>query len=252
MVRSAGLLLVVLIHHAIDPCNAFTSRVVHASLLSKQRSLERFKEPSGCNTRIHKPTSTVPTTTTHLQASATIVTTAGLILAHVIGGSLGTPIVLRAIKTWYDAIDKPPWTPPNVVFAPVWTILYALMGFAVSRIVIVSSSIPWYRQTSLQLWMVHYGLNILWAPVFFGWKRFRLASVMNFGLLATLAATVYTWWSQAFQLSSLCMIPYALWLTYATVLNIEICRRNPGPYNSARFAVDLDRLQKDAAKNAGL
>lgn len=189
--------------------------------------------------------------TTQLQASPTAIT-AGIVASHVIGGTLGTPVVIRAIKTWYSKIDLPPWTPPNFLFAPVWTTLYAIMGFAVARVVVAAAKVPWYKQTSLQVWVAHYTLNILWAPVFFGLKRFRLAAIMNFGLLATLATTVCKWWAETHKLSVYLMIPYALWLTFATALNVEICRRNPEPYNSARFVEDLDRLQQDAAKKAGL
>ncbi|KAL3809585.1 hypothetical protein ACHAXA_005801, partial [Cyclostephanos tholiformis] len=46
----------------------------------------------------------------------------------------GTPLVLRATKSWYRRISLPAWTPPNSVFGPVWTTLYGLMGLSISRI----------------------------------------------------------------------------------------------------------------------
>ena len=52
----------------------------------------------------------------------------------VVGGPLGTPFVVGAIKTWYRKISLPSWTPPDRIFAPVWTSLYAMMGLATARV----------------------------------------------------------------------------------------------------------------------
>lgn len=182
-----------------------------------------------------------------------MLTTAGLVMTHVVGGALPTPIVVAAIKSWYRQINLPKWTPPDRLFAPVWTVLYASMGCAVARVINSStkSMIPWYRTTSLQLWTVHCILNVSWAPIFFGWKNFRLAAVTNLALLTTLAGTVYGWWNGGHVTSCWLLFPYALWLTFATILNLAICRNNPGPYNNARFVVDLTKLQRDAAVYAG-
>jgi translocator protein len=180
--------------------------------------------------------------------------TAGLVITHVVGGALPTPIVVNAIKSWYRQINLPKWTPPDRLFAPVWPCLYASMGFAVARVINSStkSMIPWYKTTSLQLWTIHFLLNVSWAPIFFGWKNFRLAAATNFALLTTLAGTIYFWWNGGHITSCLLLLPYALWLSFATILNLAICRSNPGPYNNARFVVDLKKLQRNAAVYAGI
>jgi translocator protein len=200
------------------------------------------------------PLPAVPAAAAAVVSAVNNPTTASLVVFHVLGGALGAPVVGRAVRSWYRQIDLPPWTPPDRLFAPVWTILYATMGVAVARVVNSSTKalLPWYRTMSLQIWAVHYVLNILWAPVFFGYQRFRTAATINFALLATLAVTVYQWWQVGHYTSCYLLLPYGLWLSYATALNVAICRRNPGPYNTARFVTDLAQLQREAARYAGL
>ena len=186
-------------------------------------------------------------------------------IGHIAGGCTGTPIVIRATRecSWYKRIPKPSFTPPNWVFAPVWTTLYGLMGVAVSRI--VRAGIP--TDNAVKLWAVHYGLNLSWAPVFFGLKRFKTALGINVLLLATLAGVLKQFYLID-PLSAYLLAPYLIWLSYATVLNWAICRLNPTVngknkaiiqaelcafgegYNDAMFQYDLKQLQVAAASYA--
>ena len=68
----------------------------------------------------------------------------------------------------------------------------------------------------------HYIANLAWAPLFFGLKKLKLAAALQFGLLGSLAAV----WS-SFKKDARLLIPYAVWLSYATILNLAICRLNP-------------------------
>lgn len=99
-------------------------------------------------------------------------------------------------------------------------------------------------------------LNVAWAPVFFGMKRLRVALAMNYALLASLRVIIPRFFASN-ALSGWLLVPYTLWLLYATALNQAICQRNPTDnwgigYNNARFQADLIQLQKDAANYAGL
>lgn len=189
-------------------------------------------------------------------------------IGHILGGTTGTPIVIRATKTWYNRIALPSWTPPNFVFAPVWTLLYGLMGFSLSRI-INSNVSETTRHAAKVLWAVHYSLNLLWAPAFFGLKYLRLGLVINYFLVATLSLTI-SHFHRIDPLAAYLQIPYFLWLIYATKLNQSICKLNPtvggvneamtqadlcasGPgYNDAMLQYDITMLQAAAAKYAGL
>ena len=176
------------------------------------------------------------------------------VVAHVIMGASGAPIVVQATRSggWYRRIDLPLWTPPDNVFAPVWTTLYALMGVAMSQIFQLPPSA--IRTLALSLWAVHMVLNLAWAPVFFGIQRLRMGLMLNVGLLATLGGVILPAFYHLNPPSAYLLLPYTFWLSFATCLNAAICRRNPtrGGYNDAKFQVQLAALQRKAQTYAGL
>lgn len=197
-------------------------------------------------------------------ATTTTATTIAWTLGHVVAGALPTPIVIGATKTWYRRIDLPAWTPPDQLFGPVWTVLYACMGVAVARVVqqmaatvaTATTTTPpllWTHPT-IVLWMGHFLLNVTWAPVFFGLQRLRAALLMNYGLLASLCFGILPRFASSNALSAWLLVPYAVWLLYATALNQAVCRLNPTVkgYNNAMLQADLLKLQQGAAKYAGL
>mmetsp|Transcript_10108 Transcript_10108/g.28806 ORF Transcript_10108/g.28806 Transcript_10108/m.28806 type:complete len:249 (-) Transcript_10108:245-991(-) len=144
------------------------------------------------------------------------------VLGCVLSGVAGTPIVVRATKSWYREIRKPWFTPPDWVFAPVWTVLYAMMGFS-AHLVAASrgmSSLP------VLAFLAHLALNLSWAPVFFGLQRLRPAAFLNIGLLSTLFGVMALFFPVN-RLAAALLVPYAAWLLFATVLNFEIARLNP-------------------------
>ena len=139
------------------------------------------------------------------------------VAGSILGGAAGTPFVVKATNSWYSdptVLKLPSWTPPNKVFMPVWTVLYGLIGLTGYRAA-VNSALP-------GLAVAHYVANLAWAPLFFGLKKLKLAAALQFGLLGSLAAV----WS-AFKKDARLLIPYAAWLSYATILNLAICRLNP-------------------------
>eukprot|EP00804_Cyclotella_cryptica_P016216 CCRYP_005711-RA/>CCRYP_005711-RA protein AED:0.04 eAED:0.06 QI:1328/0/0.33/1/0/0/3/0/344 len=187
-------------------------------------------------------------------------------LLHILGGNIGTPIVIRATKSWYKRIPLPEWTPPNFVFAPVWTILYSLMGVSVSRVLKAGIS---NNSNVMNLWKVHYALNIVWAPVFFGFQYLRLGLFINVALVSTLIVVLRLFYSTD-PVAAYVQVPYLLWLLYATKLNQAICALNPtigginearlqadlcadgDGYNDAMLEYDIGKLQAAAAEYAGL
>lgn len=162
-----------------------------------------------------------------------------------VGGTFGTPAVVGAIKTWYRKIGLPTWTPPDRVFAPVWTSLYAMMGVATARVAtaVGLSSVPVIH------FAAHYLVNLAWAPVFFGLQRLRFAFGMNLLLTLSLFVLVGQYWMVS-QTACFLMLPYMAWLLFATYLNAVICRMNPtvGGHNNAMLQAQLCRLQKRASR----
>ncbi len=165
----------------------------------------------------------------------------------VIGGTVGTPFVIRATQTWYRRIPLPAWTPPDRIFAPTWTTLYAMMGVAAARVARISGA----TSPAVLLFMAHYCLNVLWAPVFFGLQKLRFALFMNFALIASLAVLIVQY-AAVSRSSALLLLPYMAWLVFATALNVAICKLNPTSqgYSNARLQADTARLQKLAYERA--
>ena len=171
-------------------------------------------------------------------------------VGHAVGGVMGAPVVAKA-KKWYKKIDLPPWTPPDFLFGPVWTMLYSAMGVAAARVYQRKQSLS---SVPMVLWLIHYFmLNLPWAPVFFGMKRLRLGLILNFLMMASLVVIIPLFY-QNNPISGYLLLPYLVWLTFATVLNYAICRRNPtkNGYNEAMFQAGLLKLQNEAAVYAGL
>ena len=125
---------------------------------------------------------------------------------------------------WYAGLDKPAWTPPNIAFPVVWTILYVLMAAAAWRVAVRA---PEAGAAGLALWTLQITLNALWSPVFFGLHRPRIALAVIGPMWAALAGTVVTF-AGADRVAALMMAPVLVWGAYAAALNLSVMRRN-GP-----------------------
>lgn len=132
-------------------------------------------------------------------------------------GILSTPFTVAAIPTWYTFLIKPPFAPPNWIFGPVWTLLYALMG--------VSFYCIWqlgWKKKKVRVAGYYFGaqlaVNFLWSISFFGLRSPLLGLVNIVVLLALIILTMkhfYPLSKVAFYL----LIPYLLWVSFATFLN---------------------------------
>jgi tryptophan-rich sensory protein len=120
---------------------------------------------------------------------------------------------------WYAQLQKPAWTPPNWVFAPVWTILYLMIAVA-GWISFASSNrlIKW-------LWVIQLILNGLWSWLFFGLHKIGLGLAVILTMLAIIGTIVFLTYKTETSISRL-MMPYLAWVTYASTLNIAIYLMN--------------------------
>jgi tryptophan-rich sensory protein len=136
---------------------------------------------------------------------------------------LGSVFTAGSVRDWYPALQKPSWNPPAWLFGPVWTVLYIMMAIAAWLI--------WQRQglagvsSALGLFGFQLILNALWSPLFFG-LRSPLAGLMDIvPLWAAILATILSFWKIS-AVAGVLLIPYWLWVSFATALNFAIWRLN--------------------------
>lgn len=128
------------------------------------------------------------------------------------------------IAVWYAGLVKPSWTPPPIVFPIAWTLLYALMAMSFWRLWNSQTRIR-ERTQAMTLFLIQLALNALWSPVFFGFHGTRTALVVIMALLVAIAATIRA----AFRVDRLAawlLVPYLLWVAYATTINIGVVAMN--------------------------
>ncbi len=129
-----------------------------------------------------------------------------------------------SIDTWYSTLNKPFFNPPNWIFAPVWTLLYTLMGIAAGIVWSKGFYHKWV-QTALYHFIFQLLLNGLWSIVFFGFKSPGLALLVITALLILLLLTI-KWFKIVSKTASYLLIPYLIWVLFATVLNFSIWQLN--------------------------
>lgn len=135
-------------------------------------------------------------------------------------GLIGSLFTIDSVSTWYTTINKPDFNPPDYVFAPVWTVLYLLMG--------ISLFLIWKEglnnkivKTAFVIFMIQLVFNALWSVVFFG-----LHSIPGgFTVILVLWILIFVCILRFKKISataSYLLIPYIIWVTYATILNFFI------------------------------
>jgi benzodiazapine receptor len=134
-----------------------------------------------------------------------------------VAGSSG---VMFKPGSWYRGLDKPSWTPPDIAFPLVWSVLYLLMAIAAARVATHDGN-----ALALSLWALQISLNTLWSGVFFGLHRMRAGAIILVLLWFAVAATVVVFHRHD-PLAAALMIPYLVWASYALALNLSVLRRN--------------------------
>lgn len=138
--------------------------------------------------------------------------------------ALGQLATYPNLAPWYQGLTKPSFNPPNWIFGPVWTALYALMAFAVWRILRLPQATV-ARRLALSLFFLQLALNVAWSWMFFGTNNLLLG-VINIvpQFLVILAAVVA--FHRLDKIAGWCLIPLAIWVAFASLLNIAIWQLN--------------------------
>ena len=143
----------------------------------------------------------------------------GFIILCLAVSAVGGAITATSLDTWYQALEKPPFNPPDWVFAPIWTALYILMGIAAWRVWRLRSFVN--SRKALLAFAVQLGLNLAWSFLFFGLQRIDLALVDIFILLIAIIVNSVMF-LRIDRLAGLIFVPYIVWVTYATILNTSL------------------------------
>ncbi len=150
----------------------------------------------------------------------------GLVISVVIcfgAALLGNIATMPQIPTWYAGIAKPSWTPPDWLFGPVWSLLYAMMAVAVW---LVWRQSDWKTAKAALLWFAaQLVLNSVWSVLFFGMQQPAWSMVEVFFLWLAILMTIRAFWPIS-RLAAGLLVPYLLWVSFASVLNVGIWQLN--------------------------
>jgi tryptophan-rich sensory protein len=120
-----------------------------------------------------------------------------------------------AIEGWYATINKPSFNPPNWIFGPVWSVLYIFIGIVFAR--------SWHNQDTkgLKLMATQFIVNLIWSPVFFGLHQPGLALMIILALIVLICLCISHFWKRD-KISAYLLVPYLMWVSFATILNASI------------------------------
>lgn len=137
-----------------------------------------------------------------------------------IAGAIGNFATMSEITTWYAALAKPSWTPPNWLFGPVWTTLYILMGIALYLV--------WSKglerkdvKIAIGVFAVQLILNTLWSIIFFGSHSLFGGLVTIIILWIAILANIIVFYRIS-KPAGLLLIPYIVWVSIASYLNYSV------------------------------
>ena len=147
----------------------------------------------------------------------------GCILLTLLVGGLSGYLTIQGVATWYPALHKPFFNPPNTIFGPVWTFLYFLMG--VSFFLVIKQPPSPARTRAIQIFILQLVANFLWSILFFNRHLIGIA-LADILIMLVLIYTMVVTFGRVSRLASLLQLPYLVWVSFATILNAAILYLN--------------------------
>ena len=136
---------------------------------------------------------------------------------------MGSVLTAPSLHPWYATLRKPTWTPPNWLFGPVWTALY--LGMAVAAWLVWRQAGFSHARLPLTLFAVQLALNVAWSGIFFGLRSPGVAFLEVVLLWLFILSTAIAFWPLS-RTASWLLVPYLIWVTFASALNAAIWRMN--------------------------
>ncbi|WP_251330437.1 TspO/MBR family protein [Haloplanus pelagicus] len=150
------------------------------------------------------------------------------VLVVELAGASGAVFTLRGLSAWYGTLARPAFAPPNWVFGPVWTALFALMGVAVWLVWCrVDDPPPTGRRAriAIAVFAVHFVCNVGWSAAFFGLQSVTLGLAVIALLWASIVVTIGTF-DRVDRRAALLLLPYLAWVSFAAYLNYRFWALN--------------------------
>jgi tryptophan-rich sensory protein len=136
-------------------------------------------------------------------------------------GFLGSLFNIKSIPNWYSKQKKPRFNPPNWIFGPVWTLLYTLMGISL-YLVLISEKV---NTLAIVIFSIQLFLNLIWTGIFFGMRKPFLAFMEIILLWISIIINIFVFYGIS-KTASYLLIPYLLWVSFASILNFSIWKLN--------------------------
>lgn len=137
---------------------------------------------------------------------------------------LGSLFTFSSIPTWYASLDKPFFNPPNWIFSPVWTLLYFLMGISL-YLILLNGWQDREAKRGIILFFAQLLLNVAWSFVFFFLHNPAIAFIIIILLWIMIFLSIFQF-LKINKLASYLLIPYLLWVSFASILNFSIWQLN--------------------------
>lgn len=134
-------------------------------------------------------------------------------------GFVGSFFTSSSVSTWYETIAKPSFNPPNFVFAPVWTILFILIG--ISFYLVWTKNFGKQKNKLIKIFSIQLFLNLIWSALFFGLQN-PLLGLIDIILLETAIIFNIKIFYKVSKTASYLLIPYLIWVSFALILNLSI------------------------------
>lgn len=146
----------------------------------------------------------------------------GFVVLCLLAGAIGSVFTVQSIPAWYATLNKPSFSPPNWVFGPVWTTLYIMMGLAAYLVYTKKNK---ETKTALVVFGVQLALNVMWSVLFFGLQSPLYGLICIIALWLAIAATIVKFYKIS-KTAGLLLVPYLLWVSFASVLNFYVWMLN--------------------------
>ncbi|MFC5277172.1 TspO/MBR family protein [Halorubrum rubrum] len=142
-----------------------------------------------------------------------------ILTVEIIGAS-GAIFTVQGLSEWYGTLQRPALAPPNWVFGPVWTFLFALIGVALWLVWRQANSAPTAVRLAFSVFALHFVFNLGWSAVFFGMQEIGLGLAVILVLWALIVATMWVF-NRVDRRAALLLVPYLLWVSFAAYLNYQ-------------------------------